>query len=209
MPGGLDRSPRRDPIPDVGRVGQFAHPAGRMIRYSEQVLPPPVVFLVGFMGCGKSSVGRLVASRLGLPFIDLDERVVAGANAPIHEIFAREGEPAFRGREHAALTALEPELADGAVVATGGGTATDAELRRWMLQRGAVIWLDATLEDIEKRVVRDGSRPLFGERTALERLYSARRPAYESFGQRLDTSGRTLDQVVELVTTLARRPGMR
>jgi len=161
------------------------------------------------MGCGKSSVGRLVASRLGLPFIDLDERVAQGAHAAIHDIFAREGEPAFRGRERAALTALEPELADGAVIATGGGTATDPELRSWMSRRGTVIWLDATLEDIEKRVVRDGSRPLFGENAELERLYRARRPAYESFGQRVDTSGRTLEEVAEFVTTVARRPGMR
>src|SRR6185503_3614392 len=116
-------------------------------------------------------------------------------HAAIHDIFAREGEPAFRGRERAALTALEPELADGAVIATGGGTATDPELRSWMSRRGTVIWLDATLEDIEKRVVRDGSRPLFGENAELERLYRARRPAYESFGQRVDTSGRTLEEV--------------
>ena len=161
------------------------------------------------MGSGKSSVGRLVASRLGLPFIDLDERVTADANAPIHEIFAREGEPAFRGRERAALTALEPALADGAVIATGGGTAMDPELRSWMSRRGAVIWLDAALEDIEKRVIRDGSRPLFGDSAGLERLYRARCPAYESFGLRVDTRGRTLEEVAELVTTVARRPGMR
>jgi shikimate kinase len=170
------------------------------------VFPSPVVFLVGFMGSGKSSVGALVASRLGVPFVDLDERVVAAARAPVSEIFACEGERGFRARERVALIALEPELAAGAVVATGGGTSSDAELRSWMSGRGRVIWLDTTLDEIEKRVVSDGSRPLFGDHTALEQLYDARRPGYERSLHRIDTTGHTLEEVVDLVVTVIRKP---
>ena len=158
------------------------------------------------MGCGKSSVGRLVAARLGLPFFDLDERVVADAGAAVSRIFSLEGEPAFRARERAALIALAPELSAGAVIATGGGTTSDPDLGAWMSKRGTLIWLDARLEEIDNRVVSDGSRPLFGDRAARERLYEDRRPGYERSHHRIDTTGRTLDEVVQLVATVVLVP---
>ena len=83
---------------------------------------PPVVFLVGFMGSGKSSVGRALAAQLGLAFLDLDDRIAGHAGKSIQGIFAEDGEAAFRAHERAALVALEPELPAGAVVATGGGS---------------------------------------------------------------------------------------
>jgi shikimate kinase len=140
------------------------------------------------MGSGKSSIGRQLAPLLGVRFVDLDEVVAQRAGRAVHAIFAHEGEPAFRAHERAALRELESTLHLGAVIATGGGTFADPDLRAWMLARGACVWLDATLEAIELRVERDGSRPLFGDRPALERLYAERRTAYAEAPLQLDTS---------------------
>jgi len=152
------------------------------------VSSPPVVFLVGFMGSGKSSIGRHLAPLLDVRFVDLDEHIVRRSGRSIDAIFTHEGEPAFREHERAALRELESSLHLGAVIATGGGTFADPELRAWMLARGACVWLDATLDAIEHRVARDGSRPLFGDRATLERLHVERCTAYAKAPLRLDTS---------------------
>ena len=147
---------------------------------------PPAVFLVGFMGSGKTSVGQALAAHLALPFIDLDARVEQAAGKSVSAIFAHEGEAAFRAHERAMLLALAPELAHGAVVATGGGTAVDPAARAFMREHGTTIWLDTPLETIERRVPRDGSRPLFGDPAALAALYEERRSHYASAGRRVD-----------------------
>jgi shikimate kinase len=152
------------------------------------VSSPPVVFLVGFMGSGKSSIGRRLAPLLDVRFVDLDENIAHRAGRAIDEIFAHEGEPAFREHERSALRELESTLHHGAVIATGGGTFADPALRAWMLEHGTCVWLDATLDAIELRVARDGSRPLFGDRVALERLHAERCAAYVEAPLRLDTN---------------------
>jgi shikimate kinase len=140
------------------------------------------------MGSGKSSIGRHLAPLLAVRFVDLDEHIAQRAGRTVHEIFTHEGEPAFRAHERTALRELESTLHLGAVIATGGGTFADPDLRAWMLARGQCVWLDATLDAIEQRVERDGSRPLFGDRAALERLHEARSRAYSEAPMRLDTS---------------------
>jgi shikimate kinase len=140
------------------------------------------------MGSGKSSIGRHLAPLLDVRFVDLDEHIAQRAGRPVHAIFAHEGEPAFRAHERAALRELESTLRHGAVIATGGGTFADPDLRAWMLARGTCVWLDATLDAIELRVARDGSRPLFRDRAGLERLHAERRAAYAEAPMRLDTS---------------------
>ena len=97
------------------------------------------VLLIGMMGCGKSTVGRLLAERMHLPLIDLDEEIARAAGKTIPEIFAQEGEAGFRARETAAL---ERALARGdGVIATGGGIVTRAENIRMMREKGVVVWL--------------------------------------------------------------------
>lgn len=160
---------------------------------------PPVVFLVGFMGCGKSSVGRALATQCEVAFIDLDERIAARAGHAVHEIFARAGEEAFRAHERAELLALEPVLANGAVIATGGGTFTDPAVRAWIAMHGVSVWLDATLDVIEHRVPRDGSRPLFGDRIALEQLYETRRPSYAQATHRVEAGAGAIADVARAI----------
>ena len=140
------------------------------------------------MGSGKSSVGRALAGLLRVDFVDLDERVELEARQGIQAIFEQEGEAGFRLREQASLMGLEPGFQAGAVIATGGGTFVDPELRAWMLARGVCVWLDAELDAIERRVARDGSRPLFGDRAALEKLHGQRSAAYAEAPLRVDTS---------------------
>jgi shikimate kinase len=151
------------------------------------------------MGSGKTSVGRILADRLGLSFVDLDERIARHAGKTVRDIFVEDGEETFRAHERAALVALEPELPAGAVIATGGGACTDAASRAWMNARGTVVWLDVPLETIERRVPRDGSRPLFGDRIALDALYQERRSGYASAGLRVDADARAPEELARLL----------
>jgi shikimate kinase len=148
----------------------------------------PVIFLVGFMGSGKTAVGRTLAERLGIPFVDLDARVEAEAGKSVVALFQEEGEPAFRAREAHALRGLELSFPQGVVVATGGGVGADLDLQAWMASRGRTVWLDASLAAIEARVRRDGSRPLYGDAPAVAQLLEARRPAYARAEIRIDTT---------------------
>ncbi len=148
----------------------------------------PVIFLVGFMGSGKSAVGQELAQRLGVRFVDLDERIAAAHGASIASIFAEQGEAAFRGHESRALIASQVLYPQGVVISTGGGIVTDPTNLDWMAAHGRTVWLDASLDAIEARVERDGSRPLFGDRAALEALLARRRPAYARAEARVDTT---------------------
>ena len=147
------------------------------------------VLLIGMMGCGKSTVGRLLAERMRLPLIDLDEEIARAAGKTIPEIFAQEGEAGFRACETAAL---ERALARGdGVIATGGGIVTRAENIRMMREKGVVVWLCRPLEDMIADVRQDTRpnlagdkaermRTLYGQR---ERLYAA--AAHLSFDNRM------------------------
>src|SRR5688572_30390552 len=124
--------------------------------------PTRTVFLVGFMGSGKTTVGRALAQRQGLPFYDLDQLVEQSVGCTVREFFEREGEPRFRALERTTLAGLEPALAEGAVVATGGGVFADPANRAWIEGRGVSVWLDAPFEDVWTRCAGDAQRPLFG-----------------------------------------------
>ena len=135
--------------------------------------------LVGPMGAGKSSIGRRVAERFGLRFVDLDEEIERRTGASVATIFDCEGEAGFRTREHAALAAcLEQE---GQLVATGGGAVLDARNRALMRERGFVVHLQVGVPAQLRRLARDRSRPLLatGDREAvLQRLAGERGPLY-------------------------------
>lgn len=155
------------------------------------------IFLTGFMGTGKSSVGRLLAKRLGRRFIDLDETVVAAAGMPITEIFARDGEAAFRALEGQALQEVSRQQA--IVVATGGGVVIDPNNRALMRGSGFIVNLTASVEAISDRLAEDDTRPLLRQDNSLTRIRSMlvqRESSYADANLRVDTSGRSMDDIV-------------
>jgi shikimate kinase len=138
-----------------------------------------VIFLVGMMGVGKTTVGRLLAERLGLSYLDSDEEVVRATGRTVPEIFEAEGEAAFRAEEKRALqTSL---VGGGAVVSVAGGAVLDADNRALLRAEGTVVWLRATVETMALRVGRGDGRPLLGDDplAALAALYPERAPMYE------------------------------
>jgi shikimate kinase len=154
------------------------------------------LYLVGFMGAGKSSVARALGRRTGWRVEDIDYRIEAREHQRVADIFARRGEPYFRTIERAVLQDLLHER--HAVVATGGGTFVDPENRAVMLSDGAVAWLDVPLERVIERVPADGRRPLAADRDQMEQLYVRRRTAYSQAHVRIDAS-RPVPEIVERI----------
>jgi shikimate kinase len=156
------------------------------------------LFLVGFMGTGKSTVGALLAARLDRPFVDLDDRIVEDASATIPEIFATEGEPAFRARE---ARQLERVVREGAqVVAIGGGAPCHGDNLARLLEAGAVISLTASPDELLARIGDGEGRPLLAgvrdRRAEIVRLLEARGRFYARAHLTVDTSGRPPSKVV-------------
>jgi shikimate kinase len=175
-----------------------------------------VVCLTGFMGSGKSTVGRLLASQLAWHFADLDEEIEGGAGISISQIFAQKGEAVFRDIEH---DCLERVLGSAAarntrlVLALGGGTFAqprNASLIREfgrefsVPQRGAasvVIWLDCSAEELLRRCVLMGDRPLFRDEASFRKLYEERLPHYRQADFRVESGGdpmRVVEQILAL-----------
>jgi shikimate kinase len=155
------------------------------------------VYLVGFMGAGKSTVARALARRLDWKVEDIDERIEREERRDIPTIFRQDGEAYFRARERAALVALLPER--GVVVASGGGTFTDPANRELMLRDGAVVWLDAPLATMLARVPADGRRPLAADRLGMEQLYNQRLGAYRRAHLRVDASRGSVEELVDRI----------
>lgn len=131
------------------------------------------------MGVGKSTVGRRLASRMGLPFIDADEEIEHAAGMTIPEIFEKYGEAGFRDGERRVIARLLDE--EPRVIATGGGAFMNDETRALILAKAVAIWLDADLEILVERVSRREGRPLLkgrDPRTVLRELAEVRNPVY-------------------------------
>lgn len=164
----------------------------------------PGLYLVGFMGSGKSTVGRALAKRLGWRFADLDEDIEAGEQMPIAQIFDERGEAEFRAVEHAALKRRVSDIARGVpwVLAVGGGCFAQPTNLELITNHGLSLWLDAPLEMIRLRVAHSTHRPLARDAAKLEELYHARRAFYEKADYRIevgpDGSPAAVDDIVKL-----------
>jgi shikimate kinase len=151
------------------------------------------IYLVGFMGAGKTTLARALGRRLDWRVEDVEAR----EGRTVASIFAREGEPYFRSVERAVLLDLLPLRY--AVVATGGGTFADPDNRAAINRDGYSVWIDLPVDAIVERIPTDGRRPLAADRLQFERLYAARRSAYEQAHLRLDAAGAPVDALVERV----------
>ena len=171
-------------------------------------MPDRPVYLTGFMASGKSTVGPRLALALGVPFIDLDLEIVRRAGHSIPEIFAAEGEKGFRTAEREALRAVG---ASASVVSVGGGALVDVANLDFALGSGTVVYLHASADELAARLShgrrlrpmlqdRSGAR-LTGDalRERIEELLDERRPFYERAHMTVQTTTRTVDQVVDEV----------
>ena len=155
------------------------------------------IYLVGFMGAGKSTLAEALGLRLGWRVEDIDALVERRERLTVAEIFARRGEPHFRTVERAVLTDLLP--ARYVVIATGGGTYADGNNRSLINRDGISIWLDVSWKQVIERLPTDGRRPLAADRLGMERLFDARQPAYRHAHVRLDAERASIDELVERV----------
>lgn len=166
--------------------------------------------LTGFMGSGKSSIGRLIARKLGYRFTDTDRIVSREAGVTIPEIFAREGEASFREWESRALESLKGSK--GLVVATGGGIILRERNRTLLNQLGFVVWLQACEDVLFERVSRNDRRPLLrtaNPRETIHRLLEERSPLYAAAAAYvLDTSRLTHEEAARDVISEAKRRGL-
>jgi shikimate kinase len=154
------------------------------------------LYLVGFMGAGKTTVATALGNRIGWRAEDVDHRIEARERRTVATIFTQEGEAYFRHVERQVVLDLLPER--NVVVATGGGTFVDPDLRATMLSDGAVAWLDLPLNRVIERIPADGRRPLASDLAQMEHLYARRRLAYSTAHVRID-AGAPVDEVVERI----------
>jgi len=140
-------------------------------------MPVERVYLVGFMGAGKTSVGRALAAQLGWSFVDLDVEIERSQKMPVRDIFSKSGEAHFRQLEHEHLKRLSER--PRVVIALGGGASVDPENRRVIDSTGTSVWLNVPFDTASRRVSMDGTRPLFKDPEHAERLFETRLPIYK------------------------------
>ncbi len=169
---------------------------------------PHKLFLVGPMGAGKSTIGRLLAQALERPFVDSDKEIEARTGASIPLIFEKEGEAGFRAREKAMITELSARDG-GLVLATGGGSVLDPDNRRLLAERGLVIYLAASVDEQLRRTAHDTNRPLLqtaNPRERLATLLALRDPLYREIADLVvPTDGQTGKRVAQTLLARLRR----
>ncbi len=168
----------------------------------------PPVLLVGFMGTGKTTVGRRLARRLGCAFLDMDAELERRAGKPLPRLFAEDGEPAFRRMERSLL--LELASCRDRVIAGGGGVVLHAEALRAFAAAGRVVCLRAEPDELLRRVAAATHRPLLeqGDKEArLRALLEARQPLYDAIPFQVNTTGRSVNDVVEYILQRLAQPG--
>ncbi|ATP41038.1 shikimate kinase [Solibacillus sp. R5-41] len=157
------------------------------------------IYLVGFMGCGKSAIGRRLSFFLKMPYYDMDHEIVRQQGMTIPELFEKYGEARFREIETEFLRSFRDEAC---IIATGGGVAIREENRKIMRRTGLVFFLDALFDDIYTRIRNDKNRPIVQTSTEkeLKDLYLYRRKFYREAGHiQVLTANRSLRQIVEYI----------
>lgn len=164
------------------------------------MIGPRAVFLVGFMGVGKSTAGRALARILGWDFVDLDERIVEREGRGVASIFAEAGERYFRRVEGEVLAALRGR--ERMVVACGGGTYALREHRVLIDSMGAAIWIQLPIEEALRRCGAGADRPMFRGPAEARALYERRLPSYRAARLQVDAEGLAPEQVAERIAAL-------
>ncbi|MGG1573661.1 shikimate kinase [Fictibacillus sp. NRS-1165] len=156
------------------------------------------IYLTGFMGSGKTTIGSLLGKRLNLPVVDTDHYIEEKYSRKVAEIFSLLGEEVFRSYEASILSELPQQ---DAVITTGGGMAVSEPNRKYMLENGFVIFLSCPLDTIFERLKEDESRPLFDheKKREMEKLYDSRLPFYRECHWVLETSGEDPANIVEKI----------
>jgi shikimate kinase len=162
------------------------------------------IVLIGFMGSGKTSAGRLLARQMGMEFVDMDNVIEERSHKPISAIFAEEGEPHFRKLEKTLVKELSGK--QGLVIATGGGVVLDPGNISNFSRTGLVVCLSATPEAILARVGNDTTRPLLASDDKMKKimaLLEARRSLYNAIPHQVDTTKLTVEEVVARIRAIA------
>jgi shikimate kinase len=164
---------------------------------------PDLIILIGFMGSGKTTVGRILAARLGWDIVDTDELIESRMGAPVTRIFQDLGERVFRQREAEALASLAGRAR--LVIATGGGAPAQPRNRDFFSAPASIFHLRVSLEAVHERTGDDARRPLLSlSESALRALYESRQPVYDSMGVAVETDGRKPEEVAEEILALLR-----
>jgi shikimate kinase len=163
------------------------------------------IFLVGFMGAGKTTVGRALADKLGYDFFDLDEMIEASTGKTVREIFAELGERRFRHLERKAIESCRN--VKRTVIALGGGAYVCEENRKLLRSIGKTVWLDCPLEVCLSRIKGDQSRPLLGSEAEMRALLNSRRPAYEQADIIVQTGTDSPEQIANIIAQLLAASG--
>lgn len=187
-----DESSEAEPLPNTAPV---PNPAGDRI-----------IVLIGLMGAGKSTVGRRLAARLGVNFLDTDNEIETAAGMTIPEIFEKHGEPAFRRGENKVIERLLQDMSTGSppggVLATGGGAFMDPATRENIARYGVSVWLRADMELLLKRVSRRNNRPLLKQgdpRETMMKLRNERYPVYALADIVVDSVDAPHEEVVDMM----------
>lgn len=194
---------RRQGVFVFGKVGSSPLPCARMTAADVNL------YLVGFMGTGKSTVGRGVARRIGFRLLDSDHEIERMQGRAIPEIFAQDGEPAFRVMERQFIETGHP--AERTIVACGGGLVVQPGILALLQSKGVVVCLHASLETVLERTQRHRNRPLLEVEDPMARirqLYAQREAIYKRSGSLVLTDGRPLNDIVAHVTRVWRREAM-
>lgn len=157
------------------------------------------IYLTGFMGAGKTTAGRVLGQAMELPVYDTDQEIEKQQRRTITDIFAEQGEEAFREMESRMLQELPRE---DSIITTGGGIILKEENRRFLAAQGYWVYLHCEPEEIAERLAHDETRPLLsGERKKdLHRIFNERLPLYSQSGIVVDTTGKDLDEIVDTIT---------
>jgi shikimate kinase len=164
----------------------------------------PGLYLIGFMGSGKTTIGRLLAERIGWDFADIDGDIEAGERRSIAEIFDTRGETEFRRIESEAIRKRVRAVSCGrpTVVALGGGAAAQPDNLDLITRHGLTIWLSCEFDTVVRRVGEDSARPLARDREKFEQLYRERQESYKRADFRIDNDWETPEAAVDAIMKL-------